>query len=59
MEVVVIELIEMEEQFRQIALEIFVDLVERLTVFCGDLQSQIPMQEVEVRALIGETVRYN
>jgi len=52
-------LVEVDKQFRQISLEVIVDLVNQLTEFGGDLWSQIPVQEMDMRALISETVRDN
>ena len=46
LEVVEVELIEMDEQFSQIAVQILVNLFKGLTEFEGDVRCEIPMQEV-------------
>jgi len=59
LEVIVVELVEMEEQFRQITLQIFVKLMKQLIEVDWNFRCQIPMEEMEVRALVSETVRYD
>jgi len=45
-EVVEVELVEMNEQFSQVTVQILINLLKRLTEFEGDFWREIPMQEV-------------
>jgi len=46
LEVVKVELIEMNEQFRQITVQILINLLKQLTEFERDFLREIPMQEM-------------
>jgi len=46
LEVVEVELIKVNEQFGQVAVQILINLLKRLTEFEGDFRGEIPMQEV-------------